>query len=291
MHLVCLAHVCIVRQVELFVYRYLHLIQIFCTRIIEMHKYNMNTIINKYNTWYWTLIETRKDQAASKLTERHHIVPRSLGGKDDNTNLVNLTLREHFIAHMLLARMLTGNDRAKMIFASRQMLSKYKPCSRTYETLKMNANKAMSEKWNDREWSTPIITARKKHLATPEGKKQRSDTAFELWADPEYRANHKSAMQSIQTDELSNDKSNKMKDVWQDEEKRNRILSSRKPHTDERKLAISKATSEQNKSTWADPIVRARRIDGLKKTLALKKAAKAASLLATSNSLGEDTAL
>lgn len=36
--------------------------------------------------------------------ELHHIVPRCLGGSDDDTNLVKLTVREHFIAHQLLYR-------------------------------------------------------------------------------------------------------------------------------------------------------------------------------------------
>lgn len=36
--------------------------------------------------------------------ERHHIVPRSEGGTDDNENLVRLTAREHYIAHLLLAK-------------------------------------------------------------------------------------------------------------------------------------------------------------------------------------------
>lgn len=40
--------------------------------------------------------------------ERHHILPRSLGGSDDSSNLVALTAREHFVAHMLLAKMYGG---------------------------------------------------------------------------------------------------------------------------------------------------------------------------------------
>jgi hypothetical protein len=35
-------------------------------------------------------------------TELHHIVPRSEGGSDDEDNLVELTPKEHFVAHKLL---------------------------------------------------------------------------------------------------------------------------------------------------------------------------------------------
>lgn len=41
--------------------------------------------------------------------ERHHILPRSLSGSNDSSNLVCLTAREHFLAHVLLAKMHGGN--------------------------------------------------------------------------------------------------------------------------------------------------------------------------------------
>jgi hypothetical protein len=42
--------------------------------------------------------------------ERHHIIPRCLGGNDANNNLVLLTAREHFICHKLLTY-IYPNDR------------------------------------------------------------------------------------------------------------------------------------------------------------------------------------
>lgn len=35
------------------------------------------------------------------ITESHHIIPRSLGGTDDLNNLVDLTLKEHFVAQQI----------------------------------------------------------------------------------------------------------------------------------------------------------------------------------------------
>lgn len=46
--------------------------------------------------------------------ERHHIVPRSLGGSNEKSNIVCLTYREHFLAHWLLIKILTGDDLKKM---------------------------------------------------------------------------------------------------------------------------------------------------------------------------------
>ena len=42
--------------------------------------------------------------------ERHHIIPKSLGGANDLSNLVDLTAREHFVAHFLLAKLHGGNQ-------------------------------------------------------------------------------------------------------------------------------------------------------------------------------------
>ncbi|QBO63467.1 hypothetical protein G2540_00233 [Escherichia phage vB_EcoM_G2540] len=36
--------------------------------------------------------------------ETHHIIPKCMGGSDDKENLVELTAREHFIAHWLLCK-------------------------------------------------------------------------------------------------------------------------------------------------------------------------------------------
>ena len=36
--------------------------------------------------------------------ERHHIIPRCMGGSDDDENMVALTAEEHFLAHLLLVK-------------------------------------------------------------------------------------------------------------------------------------------------------------------------------------------
>lgn len=60
-----------------------------------------------YGKTYDRLIKKRRDNPISRdecYCERHHIIPKSEGGSDDDTNLVNLTAREHYLAHLLLAR-------------------------------------------------------------------------------------------------------------------------------------------------------------------------------------------
>lgn len=52
----------------------------------------------------------------------HHIVPKSLGGSDEPSNLVRLWPTEHLKAHWLLSKFLLGSERRKMERVFEQML-------------------------------------------------------------------------------------------------------------------------------------------------------------------------
>lgn len=112
----------------------------------------MSPIDNKYTKWYYDLISNRQTNKLDKstYTESHHIIPKSLGGSDSAGNIVKLSAREHFIAHMLLTKMFTGNDRAKMNFAFNFMLvenngKRYKPSSKLYSVARKSLALAYSE--------------------------------------------------------------------------------------------------------------------------------------------------
>lgn len=67
-------------------------------------------------------------------TERHHIIPKCMGGHDDVNNLVLLTAREHFVAHQLLIKIYPNVD--KLVYAAHKMMSfspKHKRNSVFYE--------------------------------------------------------------------------------------------------------------------------------------------------------------
>lgn len=76
-------------------------------------------IANKYTRTYFSIIEKAKLRVLPKTEykETHHIVPRSLGGSNELSNLVDLTYREHRICHKLLVKMTDGIDRSKMSYA------------------------------------------------------------------------------------------------------------------------------------------------------------------------------
>ena len=63
-----------------------------------------------YKKHYDKLIEKARSRTKPEgYTERHHIIPKCLGGIDDQTNIAVLTAREHFVAHLLLVKIYPEN--------------------------------------------------------------------------------------------------------------------------------------------------------------------------------------
>lgn len=102
-------------------------------------------INNKYSNWYANIIKNAKIRGSKKGLgiEKHHIIPKSLGGSNLIDNLVNLTSREHLVVHKLLRKMVTGKNKDKMVYAAWSMVnrnnqhqSRPKITSRQYEILR-----------------------------------------------------------------------------------------------------------------------------------------------------------
>lgn len=74
-------------------------------------------LANKYTLWYDQIISRARLRCTPALFEKHHVLPKSLGGTDEPVNLVKLTPREHFVAHLLLSKMTEGQARYKMTTA------------------------------------------------------------------------------------------------------------------------------------------------------------------------------
>ena len=75
----------------------------------------------KYERWYTSLIakarSTRSLYPKTENTEKHHIIPRCVGGTDEESNLARLSIREHYIAHLLLIKMYDGEEKYKLEWA------------------------------------------------------------------------------------------------------------------------------------------------------------------------------
>jgi hypothetical protein len=72
-----------------------------------------------YAAHYNALIERARDRELQEYAERHHVVPRCLGGKDDPDNIVRLTPEEHYVAHQLLIKL--HPESRGLVFAASQM--------------------------------------------------------------------------------------------------------------------------------------------------------------------------
>lgn len=145
-----------------------------------------------YTRHYGLLIErARMRITVEGYTEKHHIVPRCLGGSNSPENIVRLTAEEHFVAHQLLVKLNPESD--GLLYAV--CLMSYSPHggrinNRQYGWLKKRLATIQSEKFKDRVW-------------TDKQNKQRSDAVKRQWADPEHRANKISKMTGAKWSEAS----------------------------------------------------------------------------------------
>jgi hypothetical protein len=64
-----------------------------------------------YKRIYDSLIDRARDRLLETYSEKHHIIPRCMGGSDDDNNLVPLTPEEHYLAHQLLIKIYPGNHK------------------------------------------------------------------------------------------------------------------------------------------------------------------------------------
>lgn len=98
---------------------------------------------NKYLKFIYYCQTTNKDG----YTERHHIIPKSMGGLDHSDNLILLTGREHFIAHVLLWKAYR-NKQTNFALWSMKMKEKrnFHLSSKNYEQLKIEHSTFQSER-------------------------------------------------------------------------------------------------------------------------------------------------
>jgi hypothetical protein len=96
---------------------------------------------------YNKIIERAKYRVLEEYKEKHHIVPKCLGGNNNEENIVELTAREHFLCHILLCEIYPNNrDLWYALFLmsinkNKRKGQKYKVTSREYERIKTEWNK------------------------------------------------------------------------------------------------------------------------------------------------------
>lgn len=149
-----------------------------------------------YDEFINNILETRgRFECGEKYHERHHIVPKCMGGTDDKDNLIDLFAREHFEAHRMLA--LENPDNEKLVYAwwcmstmQNDYMERYKITAKEYEELKIQYSQLMQEKMNgsnnpmyNRSWwdeDTPIEKIN-------EWKNNMSNALKEKWLNQDFK--------------------------------------------------------------------------------------------------------
>lgn len=92
---------------------------------------------------YNNIIDRSRNRQLLGYVENHHIIPKCVGGTDENWNLTPLTAREHFVCHMLLCEIYPKNIKLKFALwnmCNMKSLSqnRYIISSRTYQRIRID---------------------------------------------------------------------------------------------------------------------------------------------------------
>jgi len=115
-----------------------------------------------YQSHYDALVSRAKSRTLTteEYTERHHIIPRCMGGNDHMDNLVELLPEEHLIAHLLLVKIHPENN--KLVYAAHGMRNGFNNVNRVnnkkYAWLKKRHAKMIGENSKNMVNAINIIT-------------------------------------------------------------------------------------------------------------------------------------
>ena len=136
----------------------------------------------KYTKIYYSIVNRAWSRPTVGYVERHHIIPKSMGGSNDRSNIVSLTAREHFICHRLLTKMvLDPKHKISMANAVWMMQStsgnqlRYHIAGHTYAKMKQDISEAYRLNPNHRSESS-----KRKQSTTMKGRKHTTETKAKL---------------------------------------------------------------------------------------------------------------
>ena len=233
-----------------------------------------------YFKHYYLLIERARNRTLDCYVERHHIIPKCLGGLDARSNIVALTAEEHYLAHQLLVKMYPKNS--KLVYAAIMMSGKFNEhrlnnksygwikrkhsenVSRqmtgnqyavghkhTQEWLDAHHNRMLGNQYNTgRKWSDEVIAKRAASNSIAQKGSVRTEqhkaALSEAWADPEKKAYRASTIKAACS---SPESRARRKAAWADPDKKaKRVLAMQEAAKDKMLQARKSVTLA---TTWA----------------------------------------
>lgn len=98
-----------------------------------------------YKKHYEKLISKARNRSIlkSEYKEVHHIIPKCMGGDDSKDNLISLFPEEHLVAHLLLVKIYSDNQ--KLIYAANMMTNFHSIDNKKYAWVRKQISNSMKE--------------------------------------------------------------------------------------------------------------------------------------------------
>lgn len=167
-----------------------------------------------YSDIYNKIIDIARCRTLNCYIEKHHIIPKCMGGTNSKDNLVSLTAKEHFICHKLLCEIYPTENKLKYAYwmmcncINELQERNYIISSREYERLKIDIQKILSIEMTGKrigfKHSEESINKIKKHRSSQIFSKESNDKkSLSLM-------NNKNSLGSKHTKEMNTKKSENM---------------------------------------------------------------------------------
>lgn len=165
---------------------------------------------------YVRLINRALKEKPEGYVERHHIVPKSMGGSNDETNIIKLTPKQHFVAHHLLWRAFRDNASARSFhFLCHRLNFTGKISAREYDKSKRDLT--VSSETREKLRNSLIGRPRRPHTDETKAKMSKSRTGMVYSDETKMRMSKSASMRK------------------------------RKPHTEESKAKMKEAAFERER--------------------------------------------
>jgi hypothetical protein len=196
-----------------------------------------------YKKIYDQIIYRAKNRIVEGYKEKHHIIPKCIGGCNDKDNIVELTAREHFLCHWLLHEIYPDNPSLFYAFSMMSIIptekgNRYKPSSRVYEYCK---NK-MREKVVSYETKLKISISHKGKILSEDHKKKLSKAKIGKPGPNTGKIFSESHRLNI-----SNSRIGEKNWRFGKKHSKNTISKMRKPKSEEAKIKMSESAKDRKK--------------------------------------------
>jgi hypothetical protein len=127
-------------------------------------------------------MERARGRKLKGYIERHHVIPKCLGGSNAKQNIVRLTPEEHYVSHQLLVKLYPGN--IKLLWAASNMTGATQKMpgrkNKLYGWLRRKLREGMTGRIVSEE--TRALLRQQRHVSGMQGKKHSEETKAKMSA-------------------------------------------------------------------------------------------------------------